>query len=515
MSLTRQGSGLVTERNEIDETEFPVVFAEPSKPREDSQSGDSDWHVLDAKDFAEAKADPIPSELRFLTFNIACLPTILGQINKDFLRPNLERAEEIVQSLISSQDHTVDLQEIFDPAVRALVAKKSSPYFPYNSGVEDQRAPLLLTKSKFLALLETLQPAVREVIRELYAPHFHSGVGINDQVKLFRPVGSGLMTLSKFPIVAVEFNYFPLELPGEEALASKGYLATKHAVGNLYYANYNTHLPGGGAIAKDILDKLGLTPSFVRGKAMGEIHKHIAQVKWPQQPIKNRLDLKDSGVVMLSGDFNSKLNDEKSRDQISTGLSCNGYTEGEVKYEGNPQKLFSLFKFTKPENFIETRMIPPVIPTWLDKRKSKVKVEKVPKVYDYDKLREAREKGLFIGTTIPSKALKNFKEDKSAAPLGPADSEPKIIDAMFTNSDQEFTTTIVSMNTDKKIVSDHNAVRGRLKWRQEVSPLALPDSGLPKQSMFAKTDKMPEVEYVIDVDETGTCALRLGMGSKA
>lgn len=344
--------------------------------------------------------------INLMTYNIACLPSKFGiQINGSFLRPNLERVEAITQVInqwnLNKSDitpHLIAFQEAFDSKVRSALKEKLTRYYPYNSGDMGE--------------------------------------------KLFN-AGSGLLLFSQYPIVSLDFHAYTNMMAGEEWLANKGFITAKVKVNEGHYITVIlTHLEAGGAIFKEEQSKYGTT-SFRRGEQMGYIYKEILETA-------NKAPT-DKTFVM--GDFNTRLNSERQQKSISTGLSNNGYHEGEIKYLGQFH-LFNYLENITPNNFFEVRILP--------KQKGE------GKSVDPALLQQAISLNKFTGSDMLSSDLTVNKN--KGTPITRQQSEYNIIDGIFSSHDGvsgHLQTEVLSLNdysTYPYSMSDHWAIIGRYQF---------------------------------------------------
>jgi endonuclease/exonuclease/phosphatase family metal-dependent hydrolase len=343
--------------------------------------------------------------LSFMTYNIASLPAFLElQINSDFLRPNLERVEEIANVIngFARPPNVIAFEEAFDPSVRSLLKEKLSALYPYNSGEYGQK------------LLNA---------------------------------GSGLLLLSQYPILEISFHPYKNAMVGEETLANKGFITAKLQYNDNYFVTVIiTHLTAGGAIFKDEQAKYGTT-SYRRGVQMGEIHDEIQSVGSRAPSGYENLNYLKSFVM---GDLNTALNSERQQKSISTGLSNNGFENGQIKYPGQ-YALFTILNNTIPANFLEVRDL--------------AKQRGEGKTINPDLLAQATQENKFTGTTAPEILLKNNKTMGSSITRQQA--EGKVIDGVFCTRDGyvgDLQTNIVSFNEFTAypyMMSDHFAVMGQ------------------------------------------------------
>jgi endonuclease/exonuclease/phosphatase family metal-dependent hydrolase len=332
------------------------------------------------------------NEIHFMTYNIASLPSVFGtQINGSFLKPNAERVNEItnvINQLNQYQDintpNVIAFQETFDLGIRELLKQKLKTFYPYNSGESGQK---------------------------------------------FLNAGSGLMLFSQYPILEINFHAYKNMMAGEETLANKGFITAKLKYNDKYFVTVIiTHLEAGGAIFKNEQSKIATT-SARRGMQMSEIYSDIVTTanKAPQG-YENLIYLR----TFVMGDFNTTLNSERQQKAISTGLSENGFKEGQIKYPGQ-NALFTVLENTIPKNFIEVR----ALPTCKGKGKN----------VDYDLLKQATQENQYTGSTYIQDQLKQIK-DKDVRPTR-QQTEYRIIDGIFVTHDGvpgDLQTQIISLN---------------------------------------------------------------------
>jgi hypothetical protein len=353
------------------------------------------------------------NEIRFMTYNIGSMPIIFGkQLNEDVLRPNSERTEEIA-NIIQQWNRYPDIntpqiiafEEAFDLKVRARLKEKLSSIYPYNSGDYGQK-PL--------------------------------------------NAGSGLLLFSQYPILDISFHHYKNMMIGEETLANKGYIAAKLKYDDSHFFTVIlTHLEAGGAIFYKEQSK-DATTSVRRGEQMGEIAAEIFAIA--STPPRGKENLKYIKTFVM-GDFNTSLDDERRQKSISTGLSNNGFEEGQVKYPGQFW-LFSLVENTVPQNFLEVRVLP--------KHKGE------GKQVSHELMKQAIQENKFTGTTFVSEELTEHK--KNSTHPNRQQTENKIIDGVFVTHagmDGDLQTNIVSLNEYThytNVLSDHLAICGRFTF---------------------------------------------------
>lgn len=328
--------------------------------------------IVSALLLSTAQADTI----NFMAFNIACLPSGLGiQINGKFLRPNIERVNEIINvvdqwNANKAAPNIIAFEEAFDPNVRTLIKDKLGPYYPYNSGDQGQKP-------------------------------FNAG--------------SGLLLLSQYPILDIQFFPYKNIMLGDETLANKGFILAKLKYNDNYFITaVITHLESGDAILKNDQSKYGTT-SYRRGVQMGYIADQI-QENASVVPAGHE-NLKYLKTFVL-GDFNAPLNNEREQKSISTGMSNNGFHKGEIKYPGQ-YHLFTLLENTVPTNFFETRILP-------DKKGD-------GKTVNPDLLKQAVVENKFTGSTMHDDVLTINKDQ--ATFVTRQQSEYEIIDGIFASHD--------------------------------------------------------------------------------
>lgn len=331
-------------------------------------------------------------------------------MNKDILRPNIERTNEIINVVTQlnsnpvsdiQKPHIIGFEEAFDPAVRKLLINRLSQYYPYHSGNLGQ-LPL--------------------------------------------NAGSGLLLFSQYPILDIQFFPYNNIMIGEEMLANKGFIVAKLKYSNEYFITVViTHLEAGDAIFKEQQSKLETT-SARRGIQMGFIYTKIQTLASTPPSGHEQLKYLKSFVM---GDFNAPLNSERQQKSFSTGLSDNGYSEGDVKYPGQ-YWLFSILKNTIPNNFIETRVL------------GKSKGQK--KDVDPELLNRAIRENKFTGSTFPMALLTNNKNQLRV--LTRQETEYKILDGIFCSQkglDGDLQTKLVSLNELTRYpyqLSDHLTLMG-------------------------------------------------------
>lgn len=356
------------------------------------------------------------NEIRFMTYNIAALPSIFGhQIgNGDFLKPNTERGEEIAKVINGwivhpshdfSPPQVIAFEEAFDHNMRNLLKDRLSANYPYNSG---------------------------------------------DYGEKFLNAGSGLLLFSQYPIVEITFHAYDNMMTGEESLANKGYITAKLKYNDHYFITVIiTHLEAGGALWKEEQSKHGTT-SVRRGVQMGEINNELATVA-PVSPKGNgKLNFLKSFVL---GDFNATLDGERQQKSISTGMSDNGFYAGQIKYPGQ-FALFSTLNNTVPDNFMSVRILP-------TKKGEGKPVDPVL-------VAQAVQLNRYTGTTMPDDLLKANKNN--GVHITRQQTEHKIIDGMFCSRlgvDGDFRSMIVDLNESSQypyLMSDHFAVMGKFSF---------------------------------------------------
>jgi len=364
--------------------------------------------VICATLLPNAQADTI----NFMAFNIACLPSVGNlQINGDILRPNTERATEIINvidqwSANKAEPNIISFEEAFDPSVRTLIKDKLSAYYPYNSGEYGQK------------LLNA---------------------------------GSGLLMLSQYPILDIQFFPYKNIMFGDETLANKGFIVAKLKYNDNYFITViTTHLESGDALLKDKQSQYGTT-SYRRGVQMGYIYDQIKTAATvPPKGYENLKYLK----TFVMGDFNTALNDEREQKSISTGLSNNGFHPGDIKYPGQ-YALFNTLQNTVPANFFEVRVLP---------------TEKgAGKTVDPNLLQQAVAQNQFTGSTLPDDLLKINKDQATA--ITRQQSEYEIIDGIFTTYDgvngtlQTQLLSLDELTQYKYEMSDHFTLWGQFTFQ--------------------------------------------------
>lgn len=358
-----------------------------------------------------ANADTI----NFMTYNIACMPSQFGlQMNGDILRPNLERAQNIANQVnqlnqnpgqVVPMPNVIAFEEAFDGNVRNLLLQQLSARYPYNSG--------------------------------------HLGEKVLN-------AGSGLLLLSQYPILAMEFHPYTNIMVGDELLANKGFIMAKLKYSDKYFITVVlTHLGSGDAVNKEAQSEEATT-SFRRGEQMARIYALI-QTKASTAPAgyENLQYLK----TFVLGDFNQPLNNEREQKSISTGMSGNGYKTGQVKYPGQ-YWLFSILKNTVPANFADVRDMS----TTQGQRKA----------VDSSLLQQAIQAHKFTGSTISVEDLKVNKNQ--GTPIKRETSEYNVIDGMFTSLDGaagDLQSQLVSFNEFTSYqyqLSDHYTLMGQFNF---------------------------------------------------
>ncbi|EKD54750.1 MAG: hypothetical protein ACD_60C00047G0001 [uncultured bacterium] len=387
-----------------------MLSKSPSKQVEEKNS---------ASDNTETKLQPETAsfELRILSLNIACLPTIFGrQINKHTLRPNHRRAQEIADEIVQWN--------------KKYLASESK---------EDKIPPLII------CLQESFDQKAIDILRThltLYYPHqmINPGTGrIN--------VGSGLSIFSTFPIIDSGFVPFKNNMLGEESLANKGVQWVDLNINDKQFVTvYNTHLHAGGALFPKWSKSYGGTTSKRRGEQMqmicdlSEEHKKISTKKIQGLTLQRI-------VEFVTGDVNVGIQDPRRQSSTSTGMSNNGFKERDIKYPGQ-YHLFHRFKCPTPDNFLEVKEAIP-------------QQKGAKKQINPDLLKKAKDKNLFIGTSIASEVLKKSVAIPERSIIQGHEATGKVIDCLAYNAEQgancSFRTEIIG---DFQNSTDHFAVFG-------------------------------------------------------
>ena len=358
----------------------------------------------------------VKNHINFMSFNIGCLP-LLGAINARFLRSNHIRTQLITERMIQwntdpiKQESAPDIicfQEALAIETRYTLKQKLSPYYPYDT--------------------------------ENVGQHLR---------------GSGLLILSKYPILEAHYKPFSNVMTTSERLAIKGLIGAKLQIDDNHFITvYDTHLESGGDITINRRDELYGTTSWRRGEQMGRVYDDIQL--WSTEPPKSKPTMQHMKTFLL-GDLNTSLNDERKMCGISSGKSKRGYKKDMKKYPGQ-YDLFRLLDHTVPANFTPS-------------------VEK------------AKKENLFTGSYLPKNVTSENK--KHDTPVMPYDAEPRVIDGVFCNQSLDSTTP----ELESRILSH------QLNGEGGVSPICLSDH-FPvwarwTPSLFAKqkpATPTPEVE---------------------
>jgi exonuclease III len=180
-----------------------------------------------------------------------------------------------------------------------------------------QARPLLDdTTPKFDLIPPTVNPFDIVCFQEMFKDHRHMFGGLNHPVKVYhgtlknwwRIVGSGLGTVSRFPLEGVESMHYSTAGDFQNKPASKGILLTRFRVGGLPLDVYTTHMEA-GADRKE--------PAMISRRKQGE--EMVAFVKQHSNA--------DSAVIIL-GDFNMR---HSTPDQIDPEIMAGNVPQ---KFDG-------------------------------------------------------------------------------------------------------------------------------------------------------------------------------------
>ncbi len=392
------------------------------------------------------------------TLNAACLPIYrwipgFKQINRKILRDNNSRAAELAEAILQndSTEHTVNgnyqtlslgQRQEADVILKKLMQEK----------VKLDEAPAVIS------FQEVFDENAAAILIQKLKNHYPYVVHAVGQGKL--TVGSGLMIFSRYPIVDAYFKTYTNTMLGEETLASKGFLGVKIKINTQQFITvYNSHTQSGGGIFKKLSTWWNGTTSYRRGVEFGEMAAHMK--KWEKEPPKAEPNLIYQ-KTFLTGDLNTKLNDERRMISESAGTSAlNGFERGQIKYAGQ-KALFDHFIPTVPTNFIDTREI---IHKLEHNTSEEVKEahssagKHQGKKDNPDNIAICNALDLFTGT-VPSDAVLISTITKKS-PIDHKKSQPKIIDALLMSrtdqpSKEQFFSRIESVGNS----TDHHAVRG-------------------------------------------------------
>ena len=265
----------------------------------------------------------LPSNIRFLTYNIGCLPTLGShQFNTKPLAPNKERANAIADHILArADDETYDViafQEAWDTNVADLLTKKLSTRYPH-------------------------------VIRGINGDE---KIGVIDFI-----VRGGLMFFSRYPIIESYATPYTNLMFGIESISQKGFIAIKCKLNEQYFFSaYTSHMQAGDVFWKEVSVKHGGTSAHRRGEEANLIAEH--QASFSRQSPKGYEHLTHLETFTM-GDFNMTLADERRMLSVSIGMSNNGFIKDEIKYYGQ-YNLFRTLEPVVPDNFMEVRdALPP------------------------------------------------------------------------------------------------------------------------------------------------------------
>jgi hypothetical protein len=213
---------------------------------------------------------------RLLTLNIGCLPEVCNKrVTSVPMRLNAERVDFIVKQFSKDVPDMVALQEVF----------------------------------------------ARDVEKKLTSELKNSyGCMVRNVGRTFLSVGSGLLFLTKYPILDADFQAFSNLRLSEETLANKGVGAIKVWIGlNYFMTVYITHLHADGRIPllSVISDFFNGTDAERRNEEMEMICNHMEE--WERIPPPNHPELKYAGTI-FAGDINVVLNELKSTPRLLSRL---------------------------------------------------------------------------------------------------------------------------------------------------------------------------------------------------
>ncbi|MEO8965352.1 MAG: hypothetical protein ABI370_11860, partial [Gammaproteobacteria bacterium] len=344
-----------------------------------------------------------------LTYNIGTLTSqvkILGmsvlnyQVNKEILRDNKLRAAEFVKFItelpaaekLASLDNTTatfydfttlntfeetvaGVKDEFTTDKRVIKSEEKSSQSTDLTRSDSAEMPAT-AKTRTVTFLPRVRPnyiCLQEVfdaeVGKILVEGLQSIYKYHTDVNPGKIIGSGLLTLSEFPILAEKFIPFSnkTNMLGEESLlASKGHLVTDIQYRNtsFYFTSINTHTHAGGAILKNLSVKWGGTTSERRGMQMGEISETIERrIKTAEVSSSSRKSVVSADksksshqflMVTLCGDMNASMSESRTMFGISTEQSGNGFKRGGFKYSGQV-KLMTTVQTTPPSNLALVR----------------------------------------------------------------------------------------------------------------------------------------------------------------
>ncbi len=287
---------------------------EPSKPLESSTKS------LDLKDAKASKAESV--NLRTLSLNCGLLRDLYWDVqdqNLNGLRRPRIRAVELANGILKKVKaakvegkpyDVICLQEVFD----------NMAYF---------------------GLGKDAQTILIEKLREEF-PYIVYDIG----KKSWPAVSSGLMVLSRHPVVDVEFHRYA-NLAGVDVFSNKGFVAVKVKKGGYFTSIYNTHLQAGATDS-----------GTLRGQEMGLMYEHMR--RWQERPaLPPYQNLKYLDTVVM-GDLNEGLNNPEKMLGESHGKKPSGQRKaGSLKYMGKA-RLFHEISPVLPDNFVDLRIGTPI-----------------------------------------------------------------------------------------------------------------------------------------------------------
>lgn len=316
---------------------------------------------------------PTKDVFTLASYNVGFLPRPFAcSLNDDLLAPNSERATEIASYFNTWHQN----QRPPETTINGLSISKTAP--------------------DILCLQEAFDPDAVGILSQHLKAVYPYQMGVNTPLP-FGLHNSGLVILSKYPILEGEFIRFDNMMLGEETLGGKGFMALKVAVGgDRFMSLYNTHLHAGGAIFREISVAHAGSTSARRGEEMGLIAQHMEH--WGKAPPATAAQYQHLGTI-LCGDLNTKLNDRARMLGISQGSSReNGCRAGDIKYTGQA-RLFANLSCTTPENVV------PHIDKLVTRNDDTGDITEVKRTINTTQAEHARKQGYFGGTVFTHAAL--------------------------------------------------------------------------------------------------------------
>lgn len=270
------------------------------------------------------------NELTVLTINLGCLrdfywtfggKKVNGEKSLNGLRRPAIRAAEMANQLIKHEKESrtnpkvksrdvICVQEMFDPKSQAIFIEKMREEYPYIIyDIGQRRSPM---------------------------------------------VGSGLLILSRFPIVDVQFHRYH-NLKGLDIVSNKGFAAAKIKKGNVVHTVYTTHTQAGmGGVPTKVLEVLaGENSNDTTGDRRAQalalmMHQHATF--YQHKPLPVSVQGAKAGLEIFTGDVNQALNTSEKAFAVSLGKKSSRKS-GKVKYKDQFDAMHHL-KLKLPENFI-------------------------------------------------------------------------------------------------------------------------------------------------------------------